>query len=308
MTRYIFRRVFMLIPLVIIVSIAIFLVAHVVPGDPIDAILQPGAPPEMREEMRATYGLDRPLWIQYGIWVWRLLHADMGTAIVQSRSVTGLIAENLPYSLTLGVAALAFSAVMGVIFGMAAATFRDTRLDHVSMTLSMIGATVPTFFLGLIFMLAFAVWLRWFPVSGAGTLRSLVLPVLTVGIGGMALVARVTRVAMVEASQQDFVTLLHAKGMPVWRIQSRYILRIAMIPVITILGLRIGWILGGAVAAEYIFARPGLGTLLIRGLTQRDYPLIQGSLLMLSMAVLLGTFLADILQALVDPRVREAVR
>ena len=171
----------------------------------------------------------------------------------------------------------------------------------------LVGSTMPSFWLGLILMLIFSVSLGWCPVSGARGWSSLVLPVLTIGLGGTALVARITRVSMIEASGRDFVTLLHAKGLSPLRIQLRHVLRHALIPVVTILALRIGWILGGAVTVEVVFARPGLGTLLIKSLSQHDYPVVQACLLMLAMAVMLGTFLGDILQALMDPRVRAAL-
>ena len=156
-------------------------------------------------------------------------------------------------------------------------------------------------------ILVFSVWLGWFPVSGARGWESLVLPVVTIGLGGTALVTRITRVAMIEAAGRDFVLLLHAKGLSPLRIQLRHVLRHALIPVVTILALRIGWILGGAVTVEVVFARPGLGTLLIKSLSQHDYPVVQACLLMLAMAVMLGTLLGDILQAAMDPRVRAAL-
>ena len=169
------------------------------------------------------------------------------------------------------------------------------------------GSTMPSFWLGLILMLVFSVGLGWFPVSGARGWSSLVLPVLTIGLGGTALVARITRVSMIEAAGRDFVLLLHAKGLSPLRIQLRHVLRHALIPVVTILALRIGWILGGAVTVEVVFARPGLGTLLIKSLSQHDYPVVQACLLMLAMAVMLGTLLGDLVQAAMDPRVRAAM-
>lgn len=171
----------------------------------------------------------------------------------------------------------------------------------------LLGSTLPSFWLGLLLILTFSVQLGWFPVSGARGWESLVLPVLTIGLGGMALVARVTRVAMVEAAGRDFVLLLHAKGLSPAHIRMRHVLRHAMIPVVTILALRIGWVLGGAVTVEYVFARPGLGLTLIKALGQHDYPVVQACLLMLAIAVMLGTLLGDILQALMDPRVRSAL-
>ncbi|MFV2035727.1 MAG: ABC transporter permease, partial [Halocynthiibacter sp.] len=170
----------------------------------------------------------------------------------------------------------------------------------------LLGSTVPGFWLALLLILLFSVKLGWFPVSGAGSWQALVLPVLTIGFGGIALVARVTRVALLDVWRQDFVKLLYAKGLSGPAILFRHLLPHAMLPVVTILALRIGWILGGAITAEFVFGRPGLGSLLIRALSQRDYPVVQGSLLMLALAVMLGTLIGDIAQAAMDPRVREA--
>jgi len=306
MTAYLVRRTLLLIPLFLVVSFILFLLVHLVPGDPIDNLVQPGAGPELKAQLVAKYGLDQPLVAQYLIWLRHVLAGDLGDAIVMKRPVSELILGNIPYSLSLGLSALAFSTIVGMTVGGLAASFAESRFDHGAMSFSLIGSTVPTFWLGLVLILIFAVALGWLPVSGARDWRALVLPVLTIGIAGTALIARVTRVAMVEASRKDFVLLLHAKGMSPLRIQLGHVLRHALVPVVTILGLRIGYVLGGAITVEYVFARPGLGTLLIRGLGQRDYPVVQGSLLMLAMAVMLGTLAADILHTILDPRIRDA--
>jgi ABC-type dipeptide/oligopeptide/nickel transport system permease component len=308
MLGYVVRRLLLLVPVFFAVSIVVFLVIHLVPGDPIDNLVRAGSSPDQRAKLVAKYGLDRPLIEQYLIWLGGLLRGDLGTAIVMRRPVLSLIGQNLPYSLSLGVLALAFSTVVGVATGAIAAAWRDSRLDQAIMTFTLLGSTMPGFWLGLLLILLFAVELGWVPVSGARSWDALILPVLTVGLGGTALVARVTRVAMVEIARKDFVLLLHAKGLSRAAILIRHVLRHALLPVVTILGLRIGWILGGAVTVEFVFARPGLGTLLIKALNQRDYPVVQGSLLMLAMAVILGTLIADLVQAAMDPRVREMHR
>ena len=307
MWNYAIRRVLMLVPVFLAVSVVIFSILHFIPGDPIDNLLKVGSSPAARAEMEARYGLDRPLAVQYAVWLGRVVQGDLGTAIVARRPVLDLIAQAMPHSLRLGGLALAFSTVLGVTLGVMAALFRDRWPDRMVMGGVLLGSTLPSFWLGLILMLVFSVWLGWFPVSGARGWGSLVLPVLTIGLGGTALVARITRVAMIEAAGRDFVLLLHAKGLSPLRIQLAHVLRHALIPVVTILALRIGWILGGAVTVEVVFARPGLGTLLIKSLSQHDYPVVQACLLMLAMAVMLGTLLGDLLQAAMDPRVRAAL-
>jgi peptide/nickel transport system permease protein len=308
MAHFLIRRLLLLIPVFLAVSLIIFMIVRFVPGDPIDNLIQIGSSEEQKAALIASYGLDRPLPVQYAIWFSKLVTGDLGEAMILRQPVAALIAQNLPHSLILGSLALLFSTVVGVAAGALAAIWKDSWLDRAVMTLILLGSTVPSFWLGLLMIMLFAVQLGWFPVSGARSWSALVLPVLTIGIGGVALVARVTRAAMIEIARRDFVMMLHAKGVPPSTIQLRHVLRHALLPVVTILSLRIGWILGGAVTIEYVFARPGLGSLLITSLNQRDYPVVQGCLLMLAIAVMLGTLIGDIIQASMDPRLRESLR
>lgn len=307
MISYFAKRFVLLIPVFFGLSVVIFMIIHLVPGDPLDHILQIGSSPERKAELMAKYGFDRPLVSQYLIWLGKLAQGDLGDAMILKQPVLSLIAQNLPHSLMLGAAALVFSTVVGIAIGALAAMTKDSLLDRALMGVILLGSTLPSFWLGLLMILVFAVELGWFPVSGARDWHALVLPVLTIGLGGVALVARVTRVAMLDAARQDFVLMLHAKGVSRREIYLGHILRHALLPVVTLLGLKIGWILGGAVTIEFVFARPGLGSLLINSLSQRDYPVVQGCLLMLGIAVMLGTLLADIVQAAMDPRIRDRV-
>lgn len=304
--RYSLQRLLMLIPVSISISIVIFLIVHLLPGDPIDNLIRVGSSPQDRAALAAKYGLDRSLVVQYFLWIGNIVSGDFGQAIVLRRPVADLIAQNLPYSLTLGALAFAFSSIVGMVLGTVAAVTKHPAVEQVVKGFILIGSTVPGFWLALLMILLFSVTLGWLPVSGARTWSALVLPVLTIGFGGIALVARVTRVALLDVGHEDFVTLLHAKGLSRPAILFRHLLPHALVPVVTILALRIGWILGGAVTAEFVFGRPGLGSLLLRGLGQRDYPVVQGCLLMLALAVMLGTLIGDILQAAMDPRIREA--
>lgn len=305
MFGYFVKRLALLVPVFLAMSAIVFLIVHLVPGDPIDHLLQIGSSAERKAELAAKYGFDRPLVAQYGVWLAKLVTGDLGDAIILKQPVMDLIRANLPYSLALGGLALAFSAVVGIAVGSIAAYFAGTWFDRIVMGTILLGSMLPSFWLGLLLILAFAVQLGWFPVSGARGWESLVLPVLTIGIGGVALIARVTRAAFVEVAHQDFVTLLHAKGLTKPQIFFRHLVRHALLPVVTIIGLKIGWILGGAVTVEFVFARPGLGSLLITSLGQRDYPVVQGCLLMLGIAVMLGTLAGDLAQAAMDPRVRD---
>jgi len=306
--NFLVKRLLMLVPVFLAVSVVIFMIIHLVPGDPIDNLVQIGSSPEQRAELISKYGLDQPLLVQYGVWFRSMLDGDLGNAIILRRPVSELIAENLPYSLWLGCLAFAFSAIVGVAAGSVAAVFKDGWIDRGVMAFILLGSTLPSFWLGLLLILLFAVQLEWFPVSGARTWTALVLPVMTIGLHGVALVARVTRAAMLDIGRRDFVLMLHAKGLSHRRVQLQHVLRHALLPVVTILSLRIGWIVGGAVTIEFVFARPGLGSLLITSLNQRDYPVVQGCLLMLAIAVMLGTLLGDIVQAAMDPRIRDSLK
>ena len=308
MLTYLTRRLLLLVPVFLAVSLVVFMIIHLVPGDPIDNMVQIGASPQQRAILIARYGLDQPLLVQYGVWLRNMLAGDMGDAIVMRQPVIDLIADNLPHSLRLGGLAFLFSTIVGITTGALAAIYKDSWIDRSVMTLILLGSTLPSFWLGLLLILLFAVQLEWFPVSGARTWTALVLPVLTIGLHGVALVSRVTRAAMLDVGRRDFVLMLHAKGLSHRRIQLQHVLRHALLPVATILSLRIGWIVGGAVTIEFVFARPGLGSLLITSLAQRDYPVVQGCLLMLAMAVMLGTLLGDLVQAAMDPRIREQLR
>ncbi len=295
----------MLIPVSISISVVIFLIVHLLPGDPIDNLIRVGSSTEDRITLVLKYGLDQPLAVQYFRWIGAIFQGDFGEAIVLRRPVADLIAQNLPYSLRLGGAAFAFSSIAGITLGTISATTRSAIVENIMRGFILLGSTVPGFWLALLMILFFAVQLQWFPVSGAKGWSSLVLPVLTIGFGGVALVARVTRVALLDVRREDFVTLLHAKGLPSRTILFRHLMPHAMLPVVTILALRVGWILGGAVTVEFVFGRPGLGSLLIRAIGQRDYPVVQGCLLMLALTVMLGTLIGDVAQAAMDPRIRE---
>lgn len=308
MLNFLIKRLLLLVPVFLAVSMVIFMIIHMVPGDPVDNMIQIGSSPEQRAQLIARYGLDKSLVLQYGVWFRNMLEGDLGDAIILRRPVAELIAENLPHSLLLGCLAFVFSAVVGVATGALAAVFKDSWIDRCVMTFILLGSTLPSFWLGLLLILVFAVQLEWFPVSGARSWAALVLPVLTIGLHGVALVSRVTRAAMLDVARKDFVLMLHAKGVSHWRIQLQHVLRHALLPVVTILSLRVGWIVGGAVTIEFVFARPGLGSLLITSINQRDYPVVQGCLLMLAMAVMLGTLLGDLVQAAMDPRVRDSMK
>jgi ABC-type dipeptide/oligopeptide/nickel transport system permease component len=305
MWTYIIRRTLLLIPIFLIISVVVFSLIHMVPGDPIDSLLGPGSTASDRVELTKMYGLDKSLPVQYAVWMKKIFIGDMGQSIIEKQPVLDMILYNTPFTLRLGVASLAISMVLGIFLGVVSAAAKNTFIDYISMVIALLGVTVPAFWLGLILMLIFSVMLGWFPVSGSGSLKALVLPAITVGLGGAGLIARITRTSMLEMFNKDFVLLLYAKGLSKPTMIVKHIFRNALMPVITIVGLRLGWIMGGAVTIEIVFSRPGIGNMLFSALSRRDYPVVQASLLVLTMAVIIGAFIADILYAYADPRVRD---
>ena len=306
MWTYVLRRTLLLIPVFFVLSATIFSLIHLVPGDPVDALLGPGSSVDRRQELMSELNLDRSLPVQYVIWLKNFLSGDMGMSIIEKQPVADMVQYNLPFTIKLGLFSLLIAFVLGLLMGILSASAKNTYIDYIAMVTALFGVTVPAFWLGLIMILIFSVVLGWFPVSGSGSFRHLVLPAITVGLGGAGLVARITRVSMLEVYSKDFIVLLHAKGLSQRFILIKHVFRNALVPVITILGLRLGWILGGAVAVEIVFSRPGVGQMLLTALFRRDYPVVQASLIFLTMAVVMATFLADILYAYADPRVRDS--
>lgn len=305
MWLYIFRRSLLLIPIFFVITLVVFSLIHLVPGDPISSLLGPGSTTSDREALLVLYGLDQPIWMQYLNWLKAFITGDMGISIIEKQPVADMIFYNMPFTVRLGLLSLAISFFLGISLGIVSAVKKNTIIDYISMIIALLGVTVPAFWLGLILILIFAVELSWFPVSGSGGIEYLILPAISVGLGGAGLVARITRVSMLEIYNKDFILLLHAKGIAKNVIVIKHIFRNAVMPVITILGLRLGFILGGAVSIEIVFSRPGVGSMLLTALFRRDYPVVQASLIFLTMAVIIGAFITDIIYSYADPRVRD---
>jgi len=294
----------MMIPVFILCSMVIFLILHLVPGNPVDNLLHPGSPPEVREQLIKEFGLDKPIYQQYIIWLANVFKGNLGASITEQRNVSELLLLKLPNTIALGIASLLICFILGVTLGAVSAIKQNTIVDYVGMVIALLGVSVPTFWLGLMLMLIFSVNLGWFPISGYGDLKSLVLPAFTLGLAGAGLIARITRASMLEIAQKDYIAIVRAKGISNTQVIIKHIFRNALIPIITLLGLRLGWIIGGAVTTEIVFNRPGLGRLLANSLFRRDYPVIQGALLLLIFAVMVGNLIADILYAYADPQIR----
>jgi len=294
----------MMIPVFILCSMVIFLILHLVPGNPVDNLLHPGSPIEAREQLIKEYGLDKPIYQQYIIWLTNIFKGNLGVSITEQRSVSELLLLKLPNTVALGITSLLICFILGIFFIYCFSSFNFNFFLLLPMVLALLGVSVPTFWLGLMLMLVFSVNLGWFPISGYGDLKSLVLPAFTLGLAGAGLIARITRASMLEIAQKDYIAIVRAKGISNTQVIIKHIFRNALIPIITLLGLRLGWIIGGAVTTEIVFNRPGLGRLLANSLFRRDYPVIQGALLILIFAVMVGNLIADILYAYADPQIR----
>lgn len=304
MLRYFVRRMAFLVLTLLGATIIIFSMLHLAPGDPIDLIVGPNVTPEVRENIRHQYGLDRPLAVQYLSFMKSLLRGDLGESIIQHKPVSELIAERFFVTLELSLTALFISFLISIPIGIKAALKRNTVTDYALMALSLIGISMPTFWFGLMLLYIVAFKLRFFPISGYGTWRHLFLPALTIGITDAALLARMVRSSMLEVIRQDYIRTARSKGLPERVVINRHALRNALIPIITLLGLRIGGVVGGSVVVEIVFARPGLGRLMVDSILARDYPVVQGVMVVLTTCIILGNLLADILYAVVDPRIK----
>jgi ABC-type dipeptide/oligopeptide/nickel transport system permease component len=310
MTQYILRRV-LLLPVVLFgVSVLVFLVLHLVPGNPAQVIAGPDAPPETVAAIERELGLDRPLPEQYALYLGRVLHGDLGRSLRSRRAVIDDVMDALPNTLQLALVAAVITPLLAIPLGVVAAARRGTPLDSGLMLISMLGITLPVFALALGFMWIFGYQLRLFPISGYGGpiwtldgLRSVALPALTLAIGAVAALARLTRSAMLDVLNQDYVRTARAKGLREHGVVLRHGLSNALLPVITVLGLQIAVLLSGAFVTETVFAWPGVGRLAVFAIQSRDFPLVQGTVLVIAVMFVLINLAIDVLYAYVDPRI-----
>ncbi len=306
MLAYLLKRLVSTIPVLIGVSILVFSMARLVPGDPIDIMFANQAPPspEQRENLRRNMGLDKPIHLQYLNFMTNLARGDMGQSYRSRRPVTEEIRNRLPNTIKLTVASLAVAATIGILAGIIAAVFKNTWIDFVSMFVAILGVSIPGFWLGLMVMMLFSVRLGWFPVAGADTWKHLVLPAVTLGVLASAVLARMTRSSMLDVLNQEYVRTARAKGLRETVVVMRHALGNALIPIITILGLQVGGLLSGAFVIEAVFAYPGIGMLAVNALASRDFPLIQGIVLLVATIYVLVNLFVDLLYGFIDPRVR----
>jgi peptide/nickel transport system permease protein len=294
----------MVVPVMLAVSIIVFGMMQIAPGDPAQLLAGVDAEAQDIAAIREKYNLDQPFYVQYASWLGNVLQGDLGRSMTTRRAVTDEIASRIIPTSQLAVFATTLAILAGTSIGVLSAHRHNTFVDYVTMVLALIGASIPAFWLGLMLILFFAVRLHWLPTSGAGGLTSIILPGLTLAASATAVIARMTRSSVLEVNKREFVRTARSKGLSEGRVLKRHILQNAMIPVLTVIGLQFGHLLGGTVVTETVFARPGLGRLLVDGIKTRDFPVVQGTLLVLAFAFVIVNLLVDIGYSFLDPRIR----
>jgi peptide/nickel transport system permease protein len=312
--QYLARRLLALVPVLAGASVVVFLVLHLSPGDPAEIMLGSQATQEDLARLRADLGLTEPLPIQYLRWLGHVLRGDLGRSIWTKRPVLAEVLGRFQATLLLTASALALSTIGGIALGLLSATRRNSLLDRASAVVSLFGASMPAFWLGIVLMVLFSLWLGWLPASGmfapygGGTvgdlLAHLVLPAVTLAAASTAIVARLTRSTMLEVLGQDYIRTARSKGVVERGVIARHGLRNALLPIVTVIGVQAGYLLGGAVLTETVFAWPGVGTLMVQGILARDFPLVQGCVLVVALTFALINLAVDLLYGYLDPRIR----
>jgi peptide/nickel transport system permease protein len=303
-TRFLVRRLLLTIPVLVGVATLVFSLIHLVPGDPVQSMLGESASPEDIYEMRGRLGLDRPLYAQYVSFLKGAATGNLGTSLRTNQPVTAAIAERLPATFELALAAMLVATAIAIPLGIIAAVRAGTHVDHAATTLALLGISVPNFWLGPLLAIVFSVALGWLPVSGRGTPAHLVLPAITLGAPLAAVLARMTRASVIEELRELYVLAARARGVSHVRAILKHAFRNSLIPIVTVIGLQFGAVLTGAVITETIFAWPGVGRLLIQSISFRDYPLVQGCILLIAVTYVAMNLVTDLVYGLLDPRIR----
>ena len=305
---YVVRKLLLAIPVILLATFVVFLMLYLTPGDPVSALSPPHATAEQLDKIREEWGLLDPPWVQYGRFLWRLAHGDLGTSVgfgTVDESVSWLIAQKLPNTLMLMGLGLAISYTMGIPLGILAALKQNKAADRIIMVFTLVTYAMPSFWLGLLFLLLFSNYLGWLHAEGtSGGIGNIILPAMTLGIGNAALTTRMMRSSMLEVIRMDHITQLRSRGIPEREVIFRHALKNAILPVITVIGLDIGWFVGGAVVVETVFTWQGIGYLMTEAINRTDFPVVQGCILVMALFVIIGNLAADVFYAYMDPRVR----
>lgn len=305
MVRYILRRALFLIPVMLGVSFIVFSLIHFTPGDPAMVILGESAPPEAIEALRVEMGLNDPFLVQYGRYVFNVVtKLDFGRSYVSRRLVFNEIIGQFPNTVKLAALSVTVAMLIGIPAGVIAATHQNKWIDNVTMFFSLLGVSMPIFWQGILLILVFSLTLQWLPSSGFSTWQQMILPSLTLGSGSAAIIARMTRSSMLEVYRQDYVRTARSKGLKESTVVTRHALKNALIPIVTVIGLQFGFLLGGAVLTESIFGIPGLGRLMVNSIRTKDMMIIQGGVLLIAFTFSIINLFVDVLYAYLDPRIR----
>jgi ABC-type dipeptide/oligopeptide/nickel transport system permease component len=301
---YITRRTIGLIPKLLIASVVVFTIVYLAPGDIVTALAPPRMAPEQLEQLREKWLLNEPLYVQYFAWLGNLLQGDFGVSAFAEEPVLDMIARRAPISLRFSLLALVISYAIAIPFGIIGAIKQHTTWDYLSMGFVLLAVSFPSFWFAILLILIFAIELQWVSAVGYGTIGLLILPAVALGLRGSAIETRVMRSSMIETLNEKFIMASRAHGLPERSVLFKHAARNALIPIITLLGLRFGYILASGLVIEIVFNRPGVGHLLVDSIYRRDYPVVRGILMILASTIMIGNFLADILYGLVDPRIR----
>ncbi len=304
MASYILRRLLLVIPVLLGVSLLVFSMVRLIPGDPAIFIAGEHATEEDIDAIREEFGLNRSFPVQYWFFLRNLVRGDLGRSTRTDRPVGVEIWERLPNTLKLASVSMLIASVVGLIAGIISATRPYSFLDYISMVGAMIGVSTPVFWLGLMLMLLFSVQLNWLPAAGAKTFSHIILPAITLGAASTAVIARMTRSSMLEVFNQDYIQTARSKGLREGWVIIKHALRNALVPVVTVMGLRFGTLLGGAVLTETVFAWPGIGRLMVGSILARDYPVVQGAVLVVACTFIFVNLAVDLLYSFIDPRIR----
>jgi ABC-type dipeptide/oligopeptide/nickel transport system permease component len=312
MLQYIVKRLLLAIPILVAVVTLVFFVVRMAPGDPAQVILGDSASQESLTALRTELGLDRPILVQYGEFLFSIIKGDLGDSIIRKQSINSMIAEVLPYTIELTLAGVLVGVILGLPLGVFSAVFRNSAADYGVRIMSLLGLSFPAFYSGILLLLAFAVYLGWFPVISdpdmgnmGERLYMLVLPAMNLGLIMMAYVVRSARSSLLETLGEDYIRTAKAKGLPGFIILYKHALKNALIPVITIVGLYLGVLVGNSVLTEIVFNRPGLGKLILSALDERDYSLLQGLMVIYAFIIVLVNLITDLTYGMVDPRIRK---
>ena len=298
------RRLLFLVPVLFGILVAVFVPMRGVPGDPARLVAGADAGPEELATIRAQFGLDQPLHVQFGMYLRDVTRGEFGRSLKTQRPVIDEIRPRLINTVILAVLSTAFATVVGLGAGVAAAARRHSRFDYATMAVAMLGVSTPPFYLGIVLIVVFAVILRWLPSGGAGGVGHLVLPAVTLGASTLGIVARMTRASMLEVFNEDYVRTARAKGVAESSVIGRHALRNALLPVIAVVALQFGFVLAGSVLVETVFSYPGIGWLIVESISMRDFPVVQGSILLVTLLSVLANLGADLLYGYADPRIK----